>query len=214
MIGYTSLEMSLIDSTWTHSSNLYQFEFSLPSFKSQQLALGVKNSPQQKDNFYIGYQFPWGQESSLTLKWLQENLYFIKSGKTSFSLDYLTLFHLSQITQIYFSFGYFYRWLKQRWDHNPYSPFAFKTNDHEGFISGIIGLKRYFNKSFLTFDFNTKDSFSNYNFDNVGMDLSFHWNLTTTSFFILTFKTRFTALLTGTGVPSTYQGGIKFNKIF
>jgi hypothetical protein len=170
-------------------------------------------SPKFADRFaaYLRYDLIlWGL-TSVALKYIHEEWRYLSSSKETWSLDYNFLVPVGQgRSGFYMTFGAYYRFLKQRWDAPWSSPFNYNTRDQEWFFHSVMGWQFALGSSgtYLTFDWNLRDQFSYYNFDNMAFDSSIHFDGGDHFIFKLDFGIRTSALTMGAGYPAEYFGGL------
>jgi len=141
--------------------------------------------------------------SSFGIKWAHEDYRYINAGKNSIGLDFNSSIGVTKKSGAYISIGVFDRWINYRWNQPSWSPINFGGEDHQANLQGCLGIfvGEFLGTSFTTLDVNTKDVFSYYNLDNVGIDTTFNWG-EGNRFFRLTAGARFSGV---SGVTSDYS---------
>lgn len=139
------------------------------------LGAGSSFTEDNKDRnaFFIRYDWLFGDRNSLSFKWTFEQWRYIRAAKDSIGLEYNSFINFSK-RGLYLSFGYYHRWLKQRWNKNASHPLNFDTKDHEGFFTFCLGWLWGNKENYWTFDINSRDDFSYYNLNNIAFDLNYH----------------------------------------
>jgi hypothetical protein len=128
-------------------------------------------------------------------------------------LDYNVFFPIgSNRNGIYVSMGYYYRWLKQRWNTNWSAPFNFSTDDQEGYAQGELGFQKSIGNagSYWTLDLNYRDNYSYYHFDNVAFEGTFNAAFSQNFIIRMSVGIRTAALFMGTGSISENFAGLGF----
>lgn len=197
-------------SSWTDE---YKYgEFLIGAGRTNNLLLGYKSSFDDKNNkrdaWTMRYDLVVGDHNSFSLKYIHQNWYWLEAGKESVGLA----FNSSTKIGFFYTIGYYVRWLKQKWDPSPYSPFNFETDDEEGFPILVFGWKYLMKgKSYWTLDLNNVDNFSYYSADNWASDFKYFIPIKS---YTLTFSAgiRWSGILALAPYPATgYLGtGISF----
>jgi hypothetical protein len=128
-----------------------------------------------RDAYFLRYDYTIFKVTSLAVKLMHENWRYISTSKDTFGLEYNAYFGFQgQRSGAYFSFGGYYRWLKQSWNDPWWSPMNLNTEDQEGYFQFVFGWQKSLGSggSFLTLDINNRDAFSYYTMDNLGFDLA------------------------------------------
>lgn len=162
---------------------------------------------------YMGrYDWIFGKGQSFALKYIHEEWSYIASAKEVWGADYNLFVNFGQSTAgFYMALGYYYRWLKQRWNQPWGDPLNYNTRDQESFLQGVFGLKipLFSDANFITFDLNWRDRFSYYNFDNMAFDAGIYFP---GEGFLLRLNggIRTSAVTMGAGYAAEYYGGMGF----
>ncbi len=179
------------------------------------LSVGAKTmiGPQTGERSAYFARFDWilFDTQSIALKYIHEDWSYIASSKEVWSADYNLFAPFGTNSGFYMSLGYYYRWLKQRWNEPWASPLNYDTRDQESFLQGVFGLKVpiFSDANFMTFDINWRDNFSYYNADNFALDTGFYFP--GESFLLrINLGMRTAAVTMGAAAPSEYYGSIGF----
>lgn len=170
----------------------------------------IANEYGDRSAYFLRYDWILGGTNSLSLKWSHEDWKFISSSKDSFGLEYSHYFSVAGSVSAYFSFGGYYRYLKQKWNDPWWGPLNLNTKDRETYFTGTAGFQSKWSESFFyTFDINIRDAFSYYSLDHVAYELNlymgakgFYWKLYG--------GVRTSAVWVGTAYPAIVYGGLGF----
>lgn len=203
---FVELETVTTHSYWTDG---YSYADVIMGFGKEQIySFGYKaslhTSENRRDAWFLRYDFLFGEQNSLSFKYIHENWYWLSSGKESIGLS----FNSMTSWNFYYTVGYYFRWLKQSWDRGAYAPFTFSTDDKEGFVVLVLGWKFELSSgSFWTVDFNNRDSFSYYSSDNWAVDFKYYLPSDTFTISILA-GFRLSGLFGLAPYPATGYGGL------
>ncbi|MGE3973966.1 MAG: hypothetical protein AB7F59_05515 [Bdellovibrionales bacterium] len=202
---------------WRSDSESLQFYAGWPTENKNYLTVGARSlaAPQFGDRFAAFARWDWTffDVTSIAIKYIHEEWRYIATSKETWALDYNFFIPFGeQKTGFYFSLGAYYRWMKQRWNDPWSSPLNYNTKDQEWFFQSVMGWQVGLGDtgSYMTFDWNLRDQFSYYNFDNMAFDLSLNFDGGDSFLFRLTSGVRTSALTMGTGYPAEYYGGMGF----
>src|SRR5690606_22096340 len=84
-----------------------------------------------RSSYLLRYDLIMLSTTSLSFKWTHEIWKFISTAKESFGGEYNFYIPTTDSTAMYGSFGAYYRYLKQRWVPQWWSPLNFNTKDQE-----------------------------------------------------------------------------------
>lgn len=179
--------------------------------------LGVNSSigdaAGEKLAYYLRYDFRFGEQSSISLKYLHEDWFYIDSAKESWGLEYNSAFDFVQNTWgFYYSIGIFYRWLKQSWNDNPHSIFNYDTEDQSAFLSLLFGWRKIDNERHWGFEMHNRDAFSYYNTNHVNFEVYYTFLSTYDAISIYT-NMKTTGLMVGAPNMSEWTIGIKWQNL-
>jgi len=163
----------------------------------------------ERSAFFGRYDWTFAKTNSFALKYIHEAWSYIASAKETWSADFNFFAPLgSGSAGYYITFGYYYRWLKQRWNSDWGNPLNYDTRDQESWFQGVSGFKIPMSKdNFVSFDINWRDNFSYYNFDNMAFDLGFYFP-SQSSLLKVHGGLRSSALTMGSGFVSEYYAGL------
>lgn len=182
VIMRSTQSLSSITMNWNYPyyrAEYYNIEFLNSENKDSSIdtwGLYLSLSPDglERDGYFYRKDFKWGQYSSISFKYLHEDWRYIVTGKESLTLAW-NHYNDWNGRGLYLNFGYYHRWLKQRWNTNQYIPLTFNTEDNEGYLSFILGYKGMtIDDCFWTIDINSQNQFSNFHFSNVALDISYN----------------------------------------
>ncbi len=146
----------------------YPLQFGYWYLKNLYFSSGLQLSSGQNSGDRLAYYFrnDWffGESSSISIKYLHEDWYYIQSAKESIGLELNSSYQiLGKKLVFYYAFGAFHRWLKQEWNENTHTPFYFKSDDESGFLTSLLGWLYNLNQNAYGFEVYTRDTFSYYN---------------------------------------------------
>ncbi len=168
----------------------------------------------ERSAYFIRYDLTFLSTNSFAIKYIHEEWSYIASAKEVWSGDFNFFVPWSNgASGYYMTIGYYYRWLKQRWNEDWGNPLNYNTRDQESWFQGLLGFKVGMGSSnFMTFDLNWRDNFTYYNFDNMAFDLGLHFP-SPGFLFKLNGGVRTSALTMGAGLAAEYYAlaGFQFN---
>lgn len=203
---FGEINLTSQDSYW--NSFYRSADFSLgKSEKQHEYSFGYKSSldpeTNKRDAWYVRYDYNFSKGYSVNFKFIHENWYWLTSAKESMGLAY----NVNTDLGLYYSVGYYFRWLKQSWDDDPYIPFTFDTDDKEGFLTLLLGIAFDNGHDYWTLDFNNKEAYSYFSADNWAVDFKYHLKTGSSSYLTFLLGVRFTGIMGLSPYPAaTYTG--------
>ncbi len=201
--------IGFVNPRWTGDHETFNFYFGSPTYSGGYFTYGasvtVGNNFGDRDAYFVRHDFQIFEKASLSLKILHEDYKYIPSGHDSVAIEFNNYFAWTDRSGSYLSFGIFNKWNKYQWNGPWWAPMYLNTNDSYAFFTAAAGFKKGLGeKSFWTFDANTRDPFSYYSLDHVAFDLNFNISVGEVSFVRLLMGVRTSALWMGAATPASY----------
>lgn len=179
-----SIAQDAVQSGWLDES--YQrtrVQISAPVFEGPFLLTGgffnqTAPTPSERSAFFLRTDWRTTETSLISLKYTYSAWNYLSSSRDLLTLEYSSFFPIAKRSGVYFSIGYFHRWLRQAWNKKWAQPLNWDTEDHMGFFSFLVGWQwELGSESYWTIDINNREPFDHHNLDHLGIDSTFNFAL-------------------------------------